>query len=83
MISDNKDIREISCEEAIRLVLEYLDNELERHDHTALESHIHKCRSCFTRVEFEKRLKGMVKAVPDEKAPENLVYRIRELTEKF
>jgi len=83
MKDNNEDTRDISCDEAIRMVLEYLDNELGRHDHTALEQHIHKCRSCFTRVEFEKRLKGMVGAVPEEKASENLVARIRKLSEKF
>lgn len=79
----SKDVKELECEEAIRMVLEYLDNELEHRDHDALENHIHKCRACFTRVEFEKRLKGMVKDTPDEKAPENLITRIKKLSDNF
>lgn len=79
----SSDARDIECEEAIRMVLEYLDNELESHDHHALESHIHKCRACYTRVEFEKRLKGMVGETPEVKAPDALKDRIKKLTEKF
>jgi anti-sigma factor (TIGR02949 family) len=78
-----EDIKDIECEEAIRMVLEYLDNELEHNDHEALENHIHKCRSCFSRVEFEKRLKGKVRDVPQHKAPESLVDRIKQLSNKF
>ena len=75
--------RDIECEEAIRMVLEYLDNELESHDHDALEAHIHKCRACYTRVEFEKRLKGMVSHKPEVKAPEALKSRIKKITDRF
>ena len=78
-----KDPRELECDEAIRLVLEYLDDELKSHDHDALEAHIHKCRSCYTRVEFEKRLKGMVQDAPEVEAPESLKERIRKLTDQF
>ena len=75
--------KNIECDEAIRMVLEYLDNELEQHNHDALESHIHKCRSCYTRVEFEKRLKGLVRETPHDGAPENLKQRIKIITQKF
>ena len=79
----DKTLKNIDCDEAIRMVLEYLDNELEQHNHDALEAHIHKCRSCYTRVEFEKRLKGLVREVPSENAPEDLKQRIKIITQKF
>jgi len=79
----NDDPRELECDEAIRLVLEYLDNELESHDHDALEAHIHKCRACYTRVEFEKRLKGMVGKAPEVNAPDSLKQKIKKLTDQF
>jgi mycothiol system anti-sigma-R factor len=79
----SEDVKEIECEEAIRLVLEYLDNELGQVDHRALENHIHKCRSCYSRVEFEKRLKGMVRESRAEKAPDDLLLRIKRLTNNF
>lgn len=79
----SKDIKQIECDEAIQMVLEYLDNELANHDHDALESHIDKCRSCYTRVEFEKRLKGMVSEKEEPAVPENLKERLKKLTDQF
>jgi anti-sigma factor (TIGR02949 family) len=75
--------KKIDCEEAIRKMLEYLDNELEHQDHESLEEHLHSCRSCFSRMEFEKRLKEMVKTVTREKVPEDLQERIRKITKSF
>ena len=77
------DPKELECDEAIRMVLEYLDNELESHDHNALEAHIHKCRACYTRVEFEKRLKGMVKEAPEISVPDSLKSKIKKITDQF
>jgi anti-sigma factor (TIGR02949 family) len=74
---------ELECEQAIRMVLEYLDNELEHRDHDALEAHIHKCRSCYTRVEFEKRLKGLVGDAPKVAAPDNLKSKLKKITDSF
>ena len=75
--------KKIDCEEAIRKMLEYLDNELEHQDHESLEEHLNSCRSCFSRMEFEKRLKEMVKTVPKEKVPDDLQERIRKITKSF
>ncbi|MGW8247778.1 MAG: anti-sigma factor family protein [Acidiferrobacterales bacterium] len=79
----NKNPKELECDEAIRMVLEYLDNELGNHDHDALEAHIHKCRACYTRVEFEKRLKGMVQEAPEVSAPDSLKSKIKKITDQF
>ncbi|MDX5150836.1 MAG: zf-HC2 domain-containing protein [Acidiferrobacterales bacterium] len=79
----SKNPKELECDEAIRMVLEYLDNELENHDHDALEAHIHKCRACYTRVEFEKRLKGMVQKAPEISAPDSLKSKIKKITDQF
>lgn len=72
--------RTIECEEAIRLVLDYLDNEMSEDDHDAMEQHLHTCRSCFSRVEFEKRLKGKLHKVDSIGAPDALKDRIRKMT---
>jgi len=75
--------RKIDCDEAVRLLFAYLDNELANHDHAAMETHLHKCRACFTHVEFEKRLKGMVKDAASASAPDELRQRIKKLTGLF
>jgi anti-sigma factor (TIGR02949 family) len=75
--------RKLNCDEAIRLLFEFLDNELERHDHAAVEAHLHDCRACFSRMEFDKRLHGMVKGSEKAKVPETLRQRIKKLTDQF
>lgn len=76
-------LRKIECEEAIRLVLDYLDNELAEVDHVAMEQHLHTCRSCFSRMEFEKRLKGKVHRVESIEAPQGLRDKIKKITDLY
>lgn len=76
-------IRKIDCEEAVRMLLQYLDNELERPNQDAMEQHLQSCRSCFSHMEFEKRLKNMIRDSNTEAAPADLRARIRKLTERF
>lgn len=73
--------RKLNCDEAIRLLFEFLDNELERHDHAAVEAHLHDCRACFSRMEFDKRLRSLVKG--KAAAPATLRDRIKKITERF
>lgn len=75
--------RKLNCDEAIRLLFEYLDNELAEHDHTAVEAHLHDCRACFSRMEFDKRLRGMVKGGETATPPETLRTRIKKITGRF
>jgi anti-sigma factor (TIGR02949 family) len=79
----NEKVKQIECEEAIKMLLEYLDHELDHHNHKALENHLHKCRSCFTRMEFEKRLKSIVVDAKEEHASDKLRNRIKKLTENY
>jgi len=79
----NNSIETIECEKAIELLLQYLDNELDYHDHTVMENHLHTCRSCFSRMEFEQKLKGMLKVGHVEQAPDELKARIHKITKAF
>lgn len=61
-----------SCEDALQVLAEYLDGELDDRAPGArrgLERHLAICRSCYSRAEFEKRLKARIAdgaaAVPD------------------
>lgn len=71
--------RKINCDEAIQLLSEYLDNELERRDHATVEAHLHDCRVCFSRMEFDKRLRRMVKGVDTASPPEALRTWIKKI----
>lgn len=50
--------RQIDCEEALRRVFELIDHELDDHEREAMERHIQACKSCFSRADFERRLKA-------------------------
>lgn len=75
--------RKLDCDEVIRMLFDYLDNELDEHDHAAIESHLHDCRACFSRMEFDKRLKGMIKEDQYASAPDALRGRIKKITDLF
>jgi len=75
--------RKLNCDEAIRMLFEYLDNELAQRDHDAVEAHLRQCRACFSRMEFDKRLHGMVKGPDNGMVPEALRTRIKKLTDRF
>ncbi len=75
--------RKLNCDEAIRMLFEFLDNELDEHNHTAVEAHLHDCRACFSHAEFDKRLRGLVKGKDTSNAPDTLRDRIKKITDQF
>ena len=80
----SKEIEEIKCEEAIKKLLVYLDDELENHDHAVMQNHLHTCRSCYSRMEFEKKLKTTIKDTKEEeKASDDLRNRMKKISDLF
>jgi mycothiol system anti-sigma-R factor len=77
------DIKEIGCEEALRRLFEYLDHELDGTRHAEMEQHLHTCRACYSRAEFERRLKGRLGALGKEQAPPEFQHRITNLLRRF
>jgi anti-sigma factor (TIGR02949 family) len=69
----------IDCEQALRQIFEYIDRELAADDQAAMERHLHTCRSCFSRAEFERLLKQRVGELRDEDASPHMSQRIRAL----
>jgi anti-sigma factor (TIGR02949 family) len=70
----------IDCETVIDRLFEFLDRELDeaaRHD---LEQHLQTCRGCFSRAEFERRLRARVAQAAEAEAPQRLRRRISLLT---
>jgi anti-sigma factor (TIGR02949 family) len=63
----------IDCEQALAQIFEFIDHELSAPEHAAIEQHLHACSSCFSRSEFERRLKQKLtglraRATPDARA---------------
>ena len=68
--------KEISCEEALKIVFDYIDNELEHGRHEDMEDHLAKCHSCYSRVEFEKRLRAKIREAAGNAAPDSLRAKV-------
>jgi anti-sigma factor (TIGR02949 family) len=73
----------IDCERALKFILEFIDRELPPKEHAAVEQHLHTCRSCFSRMEFEKRLKLRLAELADGEPPLSMKSRIRALIKRF
>ena len=70
---------DMQCNDALRLLAQYLDRELSDGEHAEVERHLRTCRSCFSRAEFERRLKGELAALSSADVPTALQDRIHAL----
>jgi mycothiol system anti-sigma-R factor len=52
--------RVIGCEEAVEQLWEYLDHDLDAHDHQAVEKHLAFCKRCCGELEFAKHLRRLL-----------------------
>lgn len=72
-----------SCEDALRLLAAHIDRELEPPTRTQMERHLETCRSCYSRAEFEKRLKESVAELGREPVRPELADRVQTLIRDF
>jgi anti-sigma factor (TIGR02949 family) len=73
----------ISCEEVIEQLFDYLDREIDEDLSAVIDRHLEHCRDCFTRAEFERKLRAKVADSAEVKAPERLQRRIKGLLSEF
>jgi anti-sigma factor (TIGR02949 family) len=73
----------ISCDEALRLLAEHLDGELDGTRREEVDKHLARCRSCFSRAEFEQRLKARLGALRRQPVESPFEERIRALIGQF
>ncbi|HEY9466374.1 MAG TPA: zf-HC2 domain-containing protein [Vicinamibacterales bacterium] len=73
----------VGCEQALKRLLEFIDQELSDSEHDSVERHLRTCRSCFSRMEFESRLKQRLSALTADDAPSASRDRIRDLIKGF
>lgn len=72
----------ISCEEALAVLYEYLDGELEGVSHERVKAHFDICARCYPRLSLEKSfLAAVEKAGTGEKAPPELRTKVLGLLE--
>lgn len=71
------------CEEALRLLALYIDDELGAGEHAAVDEHLGRCRSCYSRAEFERRLKAELGQLRREPVRPAFEQRVRRLISQF
>jgi anti-sigma factor (TIGR02949 family) len=75
---------DIGCLEAIESLYAYLDGEIgDPESRAAFEEHLGHCRSCFSRLELERRLAEHARKAARSSAPEALRSRLKGLLEKI
>lgn len=75
--------RPLDCEEVIDHLFDYLNRELDTETLAAIDRHIELCRGCFSRAEFERRLRARLAETGEAEAPESLRRRARSIIERF
>jgi anti-sigma factor (TIGR02949 family) len=73
----------MGCEDAPKRLLEFIDRELSDSERDKVEQHLRTCRSCFSRMEFERRLKQRLSALSADDVPAKSRDRIRRLIKGF
>jgi anti-sigma factor RsiW len=73
----------MTCEAALRLLAEFLDGELGDAPHQEVERHLAACRSCYSRAEFERRLKAEIGGLRREEISPSFDARVRQLLDSF
>jgi anti-sigma factor (TIGR02949 family) len=73
------DPRFLDCEEVLRVIFAYLDGELEPIGRARVEAHLERCRGCFSRAEFERRLKRHMTGLASEPVSPAFERRVRTL----
>lgn len=75
--------KELSCEEVIEQLFEYLDRRLDTEQSADIHRHLERCRECFSRAEFEWRLRERIMEAGEAKAPDSLRKRIAGILDEF
>lgn len=73
----------MNCKEVLSKLYAYLDQEVDAPTEADIEEHLHDCRECFSRAEFEKRLKQKVSEAGSAKTPEDVKKRLQSLIKQF
>jgi anti-sigma factor (TIGR02949 family) len=74
---------DIGCRQALKRLLEFIDRELSGREHESMERHLRTCRSCFSRMQFERRLKQRLSELATEDVPSISRDRIRDVIKRF
>jgi anti-sigma factor (TIGR02949 family) len=71
-------VKDINCDEAIKRLMDFLDDYLNHQRKSELEKHLASCSSCMNRYEFQKNLKTKISSLADQSDP-SLSKRLKKL----
>ena len=75
--------RKLSCEEVLSKLHAYLDQEVDTVSEAEIDRHLHECRECFSRAEFERTLKRKIASAAETRTPEEIRARLESLIKRF
>lgn len=78
-----KKVKTIGCQEALKHLLAYLDQEVGAGTQREMEHHLKICRACFSRAEFEQSLKTRLREVGRGTMRTSFEKRINTLCGQF
>jgi anti-sigma factor (TIGR02949 family) len=78
-----KKVKTIGCQEALKHLLAYLDQEVGAGTQREMEHHLKICRACFSRAEFEQSLKTRLREVGRGTTRMSFEKRINALFGRF
>ncbi len=76
-------VNNIDCAQALKRLIEFIDRELADADRDVIERHLQTCRSCLSRAEFERALKGKLRGLSHGDVPSKTLDRITALMQEF
>jgi len=75
--------KDLNCEQALHRLFEFLDHELDAEERDAVQYHLSTCRSCFSRADFERRLKQKLHELRQGEPVAGATERVKRLLENF
>ena len=75
--------QKISCEDVLSKLYAYLDNEIDAPTEADIDAHLHECRECFSRAQFEKSLRKKVASATEVATPSDTRSRLESLIKRF
>jgi anti-sigma factor (TIGR02949 family) len=74
---------QITCKQAMTMLFQYLDDDLDNMSEADIRQHVHDCRECFSRVDFENALRDKVRQSAESKVPTDVQQRLKTLISNF
>jgi anti-sigma factor (TIGR02949 family) len=75
--------RKMSCEDVMSMLYAYLDSEVDGPTEDDINAHLHECRECFSRADFEKALRKKIQNAGEMATPTETRSRLESLIKRF